>query len=123
MIRVDNISKYLSWPSSFIETLVKNLRDICLTRETYNEKPHLDRVFGMVSRLCDHEDVYHVDIYVDKNNSEVFLRHLYNSMECTFCSYKKSNVIIGDKTLFCFKDGYSNPSFDENFVVRENWDE
>lgn len=123
IVEVENISKYLLWGSSFFVTLIRSLEDISFTREIYNEKRYIDRVADMVKKICDHEDVYHVDIFIDRNNTDDFIKDLTNLMDCSFGSCKDSNIIIGDKTLFWFKDGYSNPSFDENFRVEINWED
>lgn len=120
-VYVENVSKYFLWESSFYVTLIRSLESILFTREIYNEKRYLERVVQMVSKICDHEDVYHVDIYIDKNNKEDFIKDLSNIMDCTFGASKNSNVIIGETTRFCFKDGYSNPSFDQNFKIDIDW--
>lgn len=101
---------------------VIEIESILFTREIYNEKRYMDRIVNMVSNICEHEDVYHVDIYIDRKNKEDFIKDLSNIMELTFGASKNSNIIIGDKTKFCFKDGYSNPSFDQNFLIEVDWE-
>lgn len=123
IIKVENISKYLLWNSSFYMTLIRCLENISFTREIYNEKRHMNRIVNTVSDICNHDDVYHVDIYIDKGNKEDFITDLSNIMELTFGAAKSSNVIISNKTKFCFEDGYSNPCFDENFMIDVRWKE
>lgn len=120
IIPIDNISKYLSWESSFNERLLRHLEGLSYVREMYNEKRNTPLLIYHLNMICSHEDVYHVDIYLKRETSEQFMLDLANNMELVF-SCKSSSVHIGDKTLFCFLDGFSNPIFDELFSVKERW--
>ena len=46
IIYVENISKYLSWPSSFIEKTINHCKILSVIREYYTEDPRLDLVYN-----------------------------------------------------------------------------
>lgn len=121
---IDDISKYLLWPSSFPEELLRNSTVLSHIRERYVEKNRSRVVSQICELICDHTDVYHVDIYVNKDSNERFVFDLVNSMECVFQASKGCTLSMSNKTLFCFKDGFSNPSIsiDDNFKLEENWE-
>lgn len=124
VILIDNISKYLLWPSSFIQTIETGSEVFSNLREFHEEKPKLDMIFKTCEIIADHDDVYHVDIYFNENNKEKFIIQLINSMECVFSSSKSCKLITSEKNILYFQDGFSNPSLslDENFRIKENWD-
>ncbi len=125
IIYVEDISKYLSWKSSFIEKMIDHCKVLSVIREYYTEKPRLDLVYQMCDLICDHEDVYHVEIKVRVNNEDIFMKDLVNMMELCFNSIKSCTLTSGDKNMFYFRDGFSNPSLslDDNFQIKENWDD
>ena len=125
IIYVENISKYLSWPSSFIEKTINHCKVLSVIREYYTENPRLDLVYKICDLVCDHEDVYHVDIQFRSDNEDVFVKDLINMMELCFNSIKSCNTTSGDKNMFYFRDGFFNPSLsvDDNFHIKENWND
>lgn len=126
IIIIENISKYLSWPSSFIETLEVNCHILSEMREIHNEKPNLDLIYKTCKSIVNHVDVYHVDIYLKNNNKDKFTLSLFKLVKLAFNSYSKScRLLIGNKNKMYFRDKYSNPSLslDENFRIEEHWDE
>ena len=93
-------------------------------RASYTELRKSHVVAKICEMTCAHEDIYHVDIYVDKNNTEEFIRDFVNSMECVFNASKSCNLIVSNKNILLFEDGFSNPSMslDHNFQIKERWD-
>jgi len=123
VIIVENISKYLLWPSSFIQTIEVSSHILSDLREIHNEKPKLDLIYKICENMVDHDDVYHVDIHLKNNNTEKFITTFVSFIECVFNSSKTCSIIISNKNILYFKDGFSNPSLslDENFRIEENW--
>jgi len=121
---VENISKYLLWPSSFIQTVETSSEKLSNIREYYDEKPKIDLIYKMCEIIVDHEDVYHVDIHFRNNNKEKFINSFINSIESVFSCSKSCKLLISNENVLYFRDGFSNPSLslDENFRIKENWD-
>lgn len=124
VIIIEDISKYLLWPSSFIQNVEVSSRILSEIREIHNEKPNLNLIYRICEIIVDHDDVYHVDIHLRNNTTEKFIVTLSNCMECIFSHSKSCNLLIGSSNKMYFKDGYSNPSLslDENFRIEEHWE-
>ena len=126
VIIVENISKYLLWPSSFIENLIKHREDLSIVREYYIHVTRSDNIYKLYQicdTICVHEDVYHVDILIKHNTDDLFVTDMTNMMQICFDSVKSCTFDYGDTNMFFFRDGFSNPSLSiDNFQIKENWD-
>ena len=123
IVFVENVSKYYLWSSSFIEHLRRYTKNISFIRESYKEED-IRRLSDLIIEISKHEDVSHVDIYIDKNNNDKFIFDMVSMLYKIFDHYdnKSANIVQCDYNLFCFYDGYSNPSLDENLKIEERWE-
>lgn len=121
---IENISKYLLWEKSLMTDIKLASEILYSLKDMYVENPNFDIIYKTCDMISEHEDLYHVDLYFNKNNTDIFFNHIKQCIEFVFGFSKHGlNIIESKRNILYFKDGFSNPSLSlDDFLIKENWE-
>lgn len=122
--QVQNVSLYLGHHRGFLNTMQRSMLRLRDIKNMYEDSRYnnMKQMVQVVQRIVEHEEVDSVEIRIgDGCVSNVFMKDLLTMIEYAFNTKKTASVTRGGETLVLFKDGMSNPSFDETLQCTENW--